>query len=100
MKTLTRIGAGLLIAALLLIWMGAGIAAYILLGVTLVFDLCIVLHDKATISEWIHELFRRKVDLIILAGIFAITLLLCGADKFLFAVLGGVAMHLFGHKNI
>jgi len=100
MKTLIRTGAGLLIVTLLMIWAGRLTEAYILGGIVLLLDIWIAIHEWNTVSEWVHDLFGRKTDLIVLAGIFAATFLFVGAERFLYVLLGGVIMHLFGHKNI
>lgn len=101
MKTLLiRIGAGLLTLALLMIWAGRLTEAYILGGIVLLLDIWIVIHEWNTVSEWVHDLFGRKTDLIILASVFVATFLFVGVERFLYVLLGGVAMHLFGHKNI
>ena len=70
---LQKIGAGVLIAALVLLFMKQIVLCYIFLGAVLVIDLYLVKKKEKTITQWWRPKFPKLVDTIItiaLAGVF------------------------------
>ena len=58
-------------------------------------DIFLVIKKKKTISQWIHALFTKKVDIIIMVGILIYTWSLLGPIGFLPVMLGTIFGHLF-----
>jgi len=68
---LQKIGAGLLVVALILTWLAeTGFAYSVLLLVGLI-DLWLVKEKEATISQWVQGLWPKKIDYPILVGLSA-----------------------------
>ncbi|KKM17327.1 hypothetical protein LCGC14_1676860 [marine sediment metagenome] len=95
MKHLAKIGAGLLVAALILIWQIQTLYALIILVAVGIIDLILVFKKKDTISAWIHSLFPKQVDIGIMIGLGVYTWAIFGFAGFLPVCIGVIIGHLF-----
>jgi len=99
MDTLRKIGVVLLGAALLITWLEwTWVALGALLAVGVI-DIVLVVKKEKTISQWIHKLFPKAIDAVIMVGIAAYTWAIWGAAGFLPIVMGIVIGHLFWHDD-
>jgi len=95
LEYLSKIGAGLLIVALILTYLAeTGYALGVLLIIALL-DLYLEATDKPTISHWIHLLFKKKIDFIIMIGILGFTWWVISPVGFLPVCIGCIVGHLF-----
>jgi len=98
-KILQKIGAGLLIAALVLAWQSLtwfALGALILVGLV---DLFLVFENKTTISQWIHQLFGKKTDIGIMIGLLVYTWHIFGGPaSFVIMLIGVIMGHLFWNE--
>jgi len=90
-----QIGSILIVLSLIftltgLIWWALGT----LLGIGL-FDLVLYLMKKKTISQWIHRLFPKAIDIAIGILILVFTWMICGPEIFLPILVGFILGHLF-----
>jgi hypothetical protein len=69
--------------------------ALVLLLVTGLLDIALVIFKEDTISQWIHGLFPKQVDFVVVILIVVFTWLICGPTAFLPVMLGVIAGHLF-----
>jgi len=69
----TKIGAGLLVVALVLTWMAETGLAYGALIAAGVIDLYLVIRRRQTISQWIQRLWPKKIDYPVLAALLTYT---------------------------
>ena len=91
-----KIGAGFLLGALVVAFMGQPWTALaILLGVGIL-DIVLVMKDKDTISNWIHELFDTRIDKFIIIGFLVYVYFTFGPVAFLPYCIGAIIGHLFG----
>ena len=89
------IGAIAIIVALVLTWQAqAAYALYTLIGVG-VLDLYLHFAKKDTISQWIHHLFPRQIDVGIAITILLYTWHVFGPIGFLPVLIGVIMGHLF-----
>ena len=92
---LQKIGTGLLVASLVLLFLESFVLCYISLGAVLVVDLYLVKKKEKTITQWYRKKFPKLVDTIItiaLAGVFIYINPLYG----LFFLMGTINGHLNG----
>jgi hypothetical protein len=92
---LPKIGAGLLAIALILVWMSH---MYISLGLLICvgfIDLYLVFKKHDTISQWIHGLFPKAIDVIIVIGLLIYTWAVFGPVGFVPVLIGVIIGHLF-----
>lgn len=94
-----KIGAGLLAGSLLLMWKAEWGFAYAFLIAAGILDLILVYKHKETISQWVQDLFDKKIDIGIIAAISVLTLLCFGVSYFLFMLIGFLICHLFADGN-
>jgi len=95
MKYLAEIGAGMLVAAMVLTWMSL---TWVALGVLIlvgIMDLYLEITDKETISQWIHRLFPKQIDVGIAIGLLVFTWAVWGPVGFVPVLMGVVIGHLF-----
>jgi len=92
-----KIGALLLIAALVLTWLGLTWWALGVLIATGFVDLYLVLKKKDTISNWIHDLFPRAIDAIIMVGLLIFTWFVFGPTGFVPVLIGVIIGHILWH---
>lgn len=94
-NVLQKIGTGVLVAALVLLFLQMYVICYIALGAVLAIDLWLVIKKKKTITQWFRPKFPRKVDTVLtiaLAGVFIYMNPLYG----LFFLMGTINGHLNG----
>jgi len=96
---LRKVGAGLLGLSLVLVWFNAYWPALLSLIAIGGIDLALVAKDEDTISNWIHSLFPKKTDSLIMVGILAYTWYLWGAIGFLPMMMGVIVGHLFWNSS-
>lgn len=96
MKTrFQKIGVALLISALICTWLKWSWIAIALLGAVGIVDLYLVFTKKMTISQWIHGLFPKYIDIIIMVSLLAFTWWIWGPVAFLPVMTGVIVGHLF-----
>ena len=101
-KYLPQIGAAFIAAAFVLTYMKETNYALLTLLIAGIIDLFLEIKfkDLPTISQWIHTLFPKAVDVGIVIGLLAITWwLFGGAVGFLPVCLGVIIGHLFWQEN-
>jgi hypothetical protein len=101
MKWLAQVGAGIIAAALVLTYMEQVKYALICLLVAGIIDLVLELKykDDPTISQWIHTLFPKKIDVGIVIGLLAASWWVFGPVGFLPVCIGVIIGHLFWQEN-
>ena len=105
-KTLVKLGVGFLAIALLMLWLKLYLLSYLALAACLVADVYLMKERYETISNWVHDLFDKKIDLAILTGVYILIFFAGGGPTmeglrvFLFVIIGSLNMHIFGHKNL
>jgi hypothetical protein len=62
-------------------------------------DLVLVIADKDTVSNWIHDLFPKAIDFILMMGLLVFVWFTWGAAGFLPVIMGVVMGHLFWHDD-
>jgi len=92
---LQQIGALALIIVLIFIGLGFFEIPVILLSLIGAFDVTLFLFEKKTISQWIHALFPKAIDMIIGIGLLALGWLIFGPETCLFIFIGFILGHLF-----
>jgi len=90
---LQMIGAGLLVVALLLTWIRFDWIAIFVLGIVGILDIYLLKKHKMTISELIHNLFPRSMDITLMIILLATTWWL-GPPTFLPVMVGVIIGHL------
>jgi len=105
--TLQKIGAGLLVLALALTWVGeTGFAYLALLGVGIL-DLILVCKKDRTISQWVQDLWPKYIDYPALVVLSVFTFLfffrqfgfMVGAQAMLPLFVFFLLLHLFANKE-
>ena len=98
MKTLdylAPLGALILIIAFILTYFGfwwASLSTFIAVGVI---DLFLYFGKRDTISQWIHALFPKWIDVVIMIGLLIFTWVVLGPPAFLTVLMGCTMGHLF-----
>jgi len=96
---LRKIGAGLIVLALFLVWGSSYWPALSTLIAIGVIDLVLVFKKEDTISNWIHRILPKKIDTFIMIGILTYTWYLWGQEGFLPVMMGVVVGHLFWNSG-
>ncbi len=93
--SLQKVGAGLLAAAVVLLFLKAFVICYFVLVAVLVIDLYLVKKKEKTITQWYRPKFPRKVDTILTI---ALAVAFCWIDPAagLFFLMGTINGHLNG----
>jgi len=99
MKYLAQLGAALLAVALILTWRQYTWPALLTLIAAGGFDLYLEMDNKQTISQWIHSLWGKKVDVGIMIGILIYTWGVFGPEGFVPVLIGCIAGHLFWQEK-
>jgi hypothetical protein len=102
MKYLAEIGAGLIAVSFVLMGMGKHEYALGSLVVVGILDLILSYKDRETITQWIHSLFLRQIDVGIMIGLLVLTWWLMGGGEgttFLPILMGCIIGHLFWNEN-
>ena len=102
MKDLAKVGAGLFIVALVLTYLQLTTYALICLLIIGIIDIFLERKRKdgyQTISQWIHSLFPKKVDVGILIGLLVFTWWVFGPAGFLPVCIGAICGHFFWQEN-
>lgn len=74
--SLQKIGAGLLVLALLLTWLAETGLAYAVLTAAGVIDLLLIKNKQVTISQWVQALWPKKIDYAVLTGLSVYTFMM------------------------
>jgi len=100
-KYLPQIGAGLIgLSLVAMLMLNAWVALLLLLAAGVIDIILDRKDDMQTISQWIHGLFPKKIDVMIMIGLLIIAWWLGGGIViFLPFCLGAVAGHLFWQEN-
>lgn len=80
----------LILTYLKITWVALGILLFVV-----IIDVILVLKSEKTISQWIHKLFPKAVDMIIMIGLLVFTWFVFGAEGFLPVCIGAIMGHLF-----
>lgn len=98
MKTLeylAPLGAVILVMAFVLTAFGLmwpALATFVVVGIV---DLILVIAKKHTISQWIHRLFPKYIDVGIMIGLLIFVWFVMGVPSFLPVLMGCIMGHLF-----
>lgn len=90
-----QIGAIFIFIALFLTWLNQIEWTLGVLAAIGIFDIILYLMDKKTISQWIHRLFPKAIDMMIGITILIITWSIAGPELFLPICIGFILGHLF-----
>ena len=99
MKYLAQIGAGLIALAMVLTLMSltwVALAVFVVVGIV---DIYLEVTDKETISQWIHRLFPKQIDIGIAIALLILTWWIWGPAGFLPVLMGVIVGHLFWNKD-
>lgn len=99
-KYMTQIAAGILGVSLLAMLFGNILLGLILLLAAGVIDVILDRkEDQETISQWIHKLFPKKIDVVILIILLVAAWFIAGPSMFLPFCLGAAVGHLFWQED-
>ena len=98
MKYLAQIGAGLIAFAMILTWMSLTWVAIGVLVFVGIMDLYLEFTNKDTITQWIHKLFPKQIDIGIAIGLLIFTWVVWGPVGFLPVLMGFISGHLFWNE--
>lgn len=90
-----KIGAGILALSAIAVAFNLVLIALSLLVTTGGIDIYLVLNKEDTISNWIHDLFPKQIDAIIVIALMVFTWWVWGPSAFLPVFLGVTVGHLF-----
>jgi len=104
---LQKIGAGLLVAALVLTWVCETGFAYLCLLTAGIIDIVLFTKEAQTISQWIQDLWPKKIDypILIVLSIFTFSLFfkqfgfIVGMQAILPLLMFFLLLHLFANKD-
>ena len=93
---LQKVGTGLLIASLVLLFLKSFLWCYIVLGAVLAVDIWLVYKKLPTITRWYRQWLPKKVDIALTVGIIALFIWLHGSIVGLYLLQGTISGHLNG----
>jgi len=92
---LQKSGTGLLAISLILTWASRPIEALVCLVFVGIIDLWLCYKKLPTISNWVHDLFSKKIDIAIMIGLLVYTWAIWGPVGFVPVLTGVIIGHLF-----
>ena len=101
MKWLAQVGAGIILVAFVLTYLEQALFALLCLLAVGIIDLVLEIKfkDSPTISQWIHSLFPKPVDVVIVIGILVFSWFAFSPVGFLPVCLGVIVGHLFWQER-
>ena len=94
-----QIGAALIIAALVMTWYAQVATALIILLAVGILDIVLYVKKKKTISQWVHKLLPKFIDVAIVVGILIYSWSVSGPVGFLPICIGVIVGHLFWQED-